>query len=148
MSFNWKIFVVAFVFSLATGILSNVSQYLFQMFDFSPEGYVWVSFSLNVAMFFVSPALLFAFLYVIGGKTDLAAEFKSVGVSLFLGSWIGHLIGYFPLQFVFIAQYGGSFVGPVGLWFLWYGFRTAFSMEFFVGFAAFSMAYIARKHSL
>jgi len=145
MKFKWKIFVVAFVFSFVIGALPNVSQFLFPVFSLTPETYSWIASVTSVAAFFVSPALLFASFYLIGGKIDLASEFTSVVVPLFLGSWVGYLIGYFPLHFIYIAQYGGTFAGPWFLWFLWYAFVRAFSLEFFVGFAALSMAYITRK---
>jgi len=115
------------------------------VFSLTPETYSWIASVTSVAAFFVSPALLFASFYLIGGKIDLASEFTSVVVPLFLGSWVGYLIGYFPLHFIYIAQYGGTFAGPWFLWFLWYAFVRAFSLEFFVGFAALSMAYITRK---
>jgi len=150
MKFKWKIFVVAFLFSFVIGALPNVSQFLFQMFHSSlAEVFEWIMFALNVVSFFVSPLLLFASFYYMGRKIDLAAEFLSVVVSLFLGSWFGHLIGYFPLEFIRIFQNGGTFIGWTwGLWFLWYAFSKAFSLEFFAGFAALSMAYIVRKRSL
>jgi len=148
MEFKWRIFAVALVFSSVIGVLSNVSVFIFRMFDLTPEVYRWITFAISIVTFFVSPALLFACLYLMGRKIDLVAEFSSVVVPLFLGSWIGHLIGYFPLQLIYIALYGSTFVGPWGLWFIWYAFISAFSSEFFVGFAALSMAYIARKRSL
>jgi len=148
MEFKWKIFAVALVFSLVMGALSNVSLFVFRVFDLSPEAYGWIAFIIGVATFLVSPVLLFASFYLIGGKIDLEAEFLSVVVPLFLGSWLGHLVGYFPLQFSYMVWYGGSLVGPWVLGYVWYGFMMAFSLEFFAGFAALSMAYIARKRSL
>jgi len=147
MEFKWRIFVVAFAFALVIGALSNVSQFLFRMFDLTPEEFSRIVSAISIATFFVSPVLLFACLYIMGGKIDLATEFLSIVVPLFLGSWSGHLIGYFPLQFIYIAQSGSTFVGTWVLWFMWYAFREAFSLEFFVGFAALSMAYITRKRS-
>jgi len=149
MVFNWRIFVVGFVFGLVIGALSNVSQFLFRMFDnLTPQMFSWITSVISVATFFISPVLLFACLYIMGEKIDLVTEFLSVVVPLFLGTWAGHLIGYFPLQFILIAWNGGTFAGPWVFWFMWYAFRAAFSLEFFVGFAALSMAYIARRRSL
>jgi len=147
MEFKWRIFVIAFVFALVIGVLSNSFQFLYRMFDFSPEVYGWITFTIGVVTFFVSPVLLFASFYLTGQKIDLAAEFLSVVVPLFLGSWAGHVIGYFSLQYIYMVQYGGTYVGPWALWWVWYAFRTAFSFEFFVGFAALAMAYISRKLS-
>ena len=149
MEFKWRIFAVALVFSSVIGVLSNVSLFIFRMFDLTPEVYRWITFAISIVTFFVSPALLFACLYLMGRKIDLVAEFSSVVVPLFLGSWFGHLIGYFPLEFIRIFQNGGTFIGWTwGLWFLWYAFSKAFSLEFFAGFTALSMAYIVRKRSL
>jgi len=147
MEFRWKIFAVAFVIALAVGVLSNVPTFLFRMLNLTPQWFSWIALVVSVATFFVSPGLFFAAFYLIGGKIDIVAEFLSVVVPLFLGSWAGELIGYFPLQFIFVAQYGGTFIDPWSLGFLWYAFRAAFSYEFFVGFAALSMAYIVRKRS-
>jgi len=147
MEFKWRFFTVAFVISLAVGALSNVSPFLFRMLDLTPESYAWTAFIIGVASFFVSPGLFFAAFYLMGRKTDLVVEFLSIVVPLFLGSWIGHLVGYFPLQFIYVVQHGNTFVGPWVLWFLWYVFSAAFSREFFVGFAALSMAYIVAKRS-
>jgi len=147
MEFRWKIFAVAFLFSFVVGALSNVSSFLFRSVDLTPEVYGWITFAISVTSFFVSPVLLFASLYLMGRKIDLAMEFQSVVVPLFIGSWAGHLIGYFPFQLLYIARQGGTFTGPWVFWFLWYAFMTAFSLEFFAGFAALSMAYIAKKRS-
>jgi len=153
MEFRWKIFAVAFVIALAVGVLSNVPtflfSYLFRTLRLTPEWYSWIALVLNVATFIVSPGLAFAAFYLMGGKIDIVVESLAVVVPLFLGSWVGHLIGYFPLQIILIAQSGGSFIDPwsLGFGFLWYAFRAAFSYEFFVGFSALSIAYIVRKRS-
>jgi len=145
MQFNWRIFVVAFIFSLVVGVLSGISQFLFEVFMWSMEVYTWVNFGISVVAFVVSPLLLFACFYIMGKKIDFAAEFPSAVVPLFLGSWVGHLLGYFTLQLGLYSRYSGAFVEPLALWFSWYGFRMAFSFEFFAGFAALSMSYIAKK---
>jgi hypothetical protein len=103
---------------------------------------------MSMATFLVSPLLFFAVFYIIGHKMDLVAEFLSVVVPLFLGSWAGHLIGYFPLQFIHITLYGTTINWSWILWSFWYVFRTALSLEFFGGFTALSIAYITRKRSL
>jgi len=104
--------------------------------------------SVNMVTFLISPLLLFACFYIIGQKIDLTTDFLSVVLSLFLGAWIGHLIGSLSLQFISYALYSGaSFVSWI-LWAMWYSFMVAFSLEFFVAFAALSMAYIVRKRSM
>lgn len=112
MEFKWRIFAVALLFSLMSGAISSISPFLPRILDLKPQEFAWVSFAVSVAAFFVSPVLLFAFLYLMGRKIDLVAEFSLVVVPLFLGSWFGHLIGYFPLQFFYIALFGSSFFGP------------------------------------
>jgi len=146
--FNWRIFVVALAFSLVISAISYLDQFLFMIFRFPPRDWAWIALLFSVASFVVSPVLLFAYFFFTGGKIDLAAEFSSVVVPLFLGSWVGHVVGYYTLQFLYLSQYGGTFLDPWVFGFLWYAFRIAFSFEFFVGFAALSMAYIARKRSL
>jgi len=152
VKFDWRIFLVAFAFSLARGILGNSSFLLLRMFDFGALTFSLVSLAFSLVSFIVSPLLLFGIFYFMGKKIDLVAEFLSVVVSLFLGSLIGHLIGYFPLQLFYILQYGGSF-GVAGSLFLnvlsiaWYVFAFAFSLEFFVAFTALSMSYVVTKRS-
>ena len=147
MEFNWRIFLVASVFSLVIGALSNVSPLLFWTSDLGPETLAWISFAMSAVTFFVSPVLLFACFYLIGGKMDLVAEFRSVIVPLFLGSLAGHLIGYFSSQIVYIVWYSRTLSWLSIPWIVWYVFIRVFSYEFFVGFAALSMAYIVRKRS-
>jgi hypothetical protein len=143
---------VAFAFSLAKGILGNSSFLLFQMFNLEPLASSWVSLALTVLSSLVSPLLLFGVFYFMGKKIDLVAEFLSVVVPLFLGSLIGHLAGYFPLQILYILQFGGSLDLAASLflnvlWIAWYVFWIAFSLEFFVAFTALSMSYIVEKRS-
>jgi len=148
MEFKWKIFLVVLLFALAVGALSNLSLFLFRMLNFGPEALSWVSIAVNMVTFLISPLLLFACFYIMGQKIDLATDFPSIALSLFLGAWIGHLIGSLSLQFISYALYGGaSFVSWI-LWVMWYSFIVAFSLEFFVAFAALSMAYIVRKRSM
>lgn len=101
-----------------------------------------VFFSTHVVSFILSPLLLFASFYLIGRNIDLASDFLSVLVSLFIGSLAGRLIGYFFL-------YADSYAAPSSfLEFLWLGLEllyVAFSLEFFVGFTALAMAYIVKK---
>jgi hypothetical protein len=101
-----------------------------------------VFFSTHVVSFILSPLLLFASFYFIGRNIDLASDFLSVLVSLFVGSLAGRSIGYFSL-------YADSYVVPSSfLEFLWLGLELlciAFSLEFFVGFTALAMAYIVKK---
>jgi len=147
MEFKWGIFLVALSFSLTIGALSNVSLFLYRIFDFTPEVFSWLNVALSAAAFFLSPVLLFVCLFLMGRNIDLVAEFLSVVVPLFIGSWVGHLIGYYSFYFLYIFQYDGSLVGPWIIGLVWHAFVTAFSAEFFVGFAALSMAYITTKRS-
>ena len=147
MNFNWRIFAIAFVFSLASGVLSNSLQLLYLWLRFTPETASWIGFGLGIASFVISPVLLFAVFYLIGENIDFVTQFQLVVVPLFVGSWIGHLAGDFSMQLIPVVSFGNVLLGPSGLLLVWYGFRLAFSLEFFVGFAAFSMAYIARKRS-
>jgi len=143
MEFKLRIFVIAFVLSFATGALSTANLFLPRTLRPDVFGLAW--FILKVVEFFLNPVLVFVSFYLLGRKIDLVAEFMSVLLSLFLGSWFGHMTGYFSLQFTFITWYGGTFVVPTVLWVVWYAFTLAFSLEFFVGFTAFSMVYIVRK---
>jgi len=141
------IFVVAFVFSIVIGVLSNAFSLLSVLLKLDFITSSWVALLIQLVSFFVSPILLFASFYVIGIKIDVVTEFLGVVVSLFLGSCAGHLIGYFSLEYILISQYGVTISEP---WFLWRALsllRNVFSFEFFVGFAALSMAYIVRKRS-
>lgn len=149
---NWRIFFVALIFSLIIGVLGNVSVVLFWVFAPDAQAIAFMSLGLNVVSFFISPLLLFAVFYFIGGRIDLVFEFLSVVMSLFLGSLAGHLIGYFPLQLFYVIGYDSTFASQGFLfvnilWMLWYAFRIAVSAEFFVGFTALSIAYIMKKRS-
>jgi hypothetical protein len=104
----------------------------------------WLFSLIEAGRFIISPFLLFACFYFIGGNIDLASDFLSVLLSLFIGSWTGQLIGGL-LIFCYISQalFGSA---PYTMWqYLWAVFHSAFSLEFFVGFTALAMAYIMRK---
>jgi hypothetical protein len=143
MRFNWKVFVVAFVFSLVTTFLSGIFPTLVYAsardlgLDYSMV--YWLSI---VASFVISPFLLFASFYRMGRNVDLKAEFRSVVASLFFGSWAGHFISlvYSTSAWAMTSTYAVIAV-------IWYGVSSALSIEFFVGFSALSMAYIYKSQT-
>lgn len=149
MGFNWKVFFVALSFSLAIGVFSNIFIYLVRL-DLGTELYLWVTLSIDVVHFFVSPLVLFASFYLIGRNIDLIAEFPSILVPLFLGSWIGHLIGYFSLVLLCFFLYAETWTFTSwNYWHIfWFVVFRALSLEFFVGFGALSMSYIVKKRQM
>jgi hypothetical protein len=140
MKLNWKVFAVAFVFSFVITVPSYASTILIRTLNH--EMWDLVVFSTDVISFILSPLLLFASFYLIGRNIDLVSDFPSVLVPLFVASLAGRLVGYLSL-------YAGSYSAPSTLLeFLWCGLsllRTAFSLEFFVGFTALAVAYIVKK---
>lgn len=149
VKFNLIVFGVAFAFSFVVDAISNSSILVDRVLSLSSEKFVWAVYFINVVSFIVSPFLLFASFYLIGRDIDLASDFLSVLVPLFLGSWAGHLIGYFSLAFCYMSLYAGPYFAPTALlqflWTGWTGFTMAFSLEFFVGFTALAIAYIVKK---
>jgi hypothetical protein len=140
MKFNWTVFTVAFAFSFVIPALSYISTFLTRTLNH--EMWDLLFFSTHAVSFILSPLLLFASFYLIGRNIDLASDFPSVLVSLFVGNLAGCLIAYFSL-------YVGSYVASSSfLEFLWLSLELlymAFSLEFFVGFTALAMAYIVKK---
>ncbi len=148
MKFNWKVFFVILPFSLGIGVLSNVYLYLLP-WHLGPVQYSRVIWSINVVSFCVSPLVLFASFYLMGRDIDLIAEFPSVLVPLFLGSLIGHLIGHFSSVLLYTSLYPDwNSLSQNYLWFFWVPISKVFSSEFFVGFGALSMSYIAQKRQI
>lgn len=152
MQLNSKIFFVALIFSLTIGVLGNASVILFRIFAPDSQTIFLTSLGLNVISFCVSPLLLFAVFYFMGRKMNIVFEFLSVVTSLFLGSFVGHLIGYGLPLLLYIVGYDSTFASQGFLFvsilsMLWYAFRIAFSTEFFVGFTALSIAHIMKKRS-
>jgi hypothetical protein len=146
MKFMWKIFLVTFLFSLAVAILSNSYKILILTIrNLSAYDYGALLFLLSVVSFFISPALFFGVLYLIGRNLDFATEFMSVVISLFLGCWLGHLVGFFTIEFVYITNYDSALSISQLLYYFWYIFPFAFSSEFFIGFTAVSMAHIKKS---
>ena len=148
MGFNWKVFFVALPFSLVIGVLVNVHLYLLRL-DLGPVPYSWVMLSIDVVGFVISPLILFASFYLMGRNIDLIAEFPSILMSLFLGSWIGHLIGYFSSVLLYISLYADlHFSSFTYLYYFWAAVSNALSVNFFVGFAALSISYIMKKRQI
>jgi hypothetical protein len=143
MKFNWKVFAVAFMFSFVVRALLYSFSYLLLHIS-GPQMSVWLVPLFEVGTFIISPFLLFASFYLIGRKIDLVSNFPSVLVSLFIGSWIGQLIGSLLL---FLNTSTGSIESAAYvLWqYLWVVVYSMFSTEFFVGFTALSVAYIIKK---
>jgi hypothetical protein len=97
---------------------------------------------MSVVHFILCPLLLFVSFYIIGRTIDLASDFPSILLCLFVGSLAGHLIGYFSLNV-------GSYTPPSShlelLWFALDLLYMAFSLEFFAGFTALTISYITKK---
>lgn len=132
-------------FSLVIGVFLNVHLYLLRL-HLETVLYSYVMWSIDVVSFFISPLVLFASFYLMGRNIDLIAEFPSILVSLFLGSWIGHLIGYFSSVLLYISLYADLHFSSFGyLYYFWAAVSNALSLNFFVGFAALSISYIVKK---
>lgn len=148
MGFNWKVFFVALPFSLAIGVRLNIHLYLLRL-DLGPVPYSYVMWSIEVVSFVISPLFLFASFYIMGRNIDLIAEFPSILMALFLGSWIGHLTGYFSSVLLYISLYAGLlFSLYTYLHYFWVAVSMALSLNFFVGFAALSISYIVKKRQI
>jgi hypothetical protein len=144
MKVNLKVFLVAFVFSFIVNIPSYASTLLIRTLN--PGMWNLIFFSTNVISFILSPLLLFVSFYLIGRNIELASDFPSVLVSLFIGSWVGQLIGGLLIFWcVSIALFAST--SYILLQCLWGVFSFAFSFEFFVGFTALAMAYIVKKRA-
>ena len=144
MKINWTVFTVALIFSFVVGALSHSYFYLGSL-HLSPQTFNWLWSLITVGSFIISPFLLFASFYLIGRNIDLASDFPSVLVPLFIGSWAGKLIGRLGISWYIIVSQGWESAPSTLLGFLWAGFTMAFSFEFFVGFTALAMAYIVKK---
>ncbi len=143
MKLNWTVFAVALMFSFVVGALSHSLLYLYSL-NLSPQTVDWLLSLIEAGRFIISPFLLFASFYLIGRNIDLASDFLSVLVPLFIGSWAGQLIGGL-LIFLYISQALFGSASYTLLQYLWAVFYSAFSLEFFVGFTALAVAYIVKK---
>lgn len=144
MKFNWTVFTVALIFSFVVGALSHSLFYL-GLLHLSPQMFDWLWSLIKVGSFIISPLLLFTSFYLIGRNIDLASDFLSVLVPLFIGSWAGQLIGRLLIFWYIYVSQGWESAPSTLLQYLWAGFTMAFSLEFFVGFTALAMAYIVKK---
>ncbi|MDH5793903.1 MAG: hypothetical protein OEZ18_05010 [Candidatus Bathyarchaeota archaeon] len=144
MKFNWTVFTVALIFSFVVNALSHSYFYLGTL-HLSPQTFNWLWRLITVGSFIISPLLLFASFYLIGRNIDLASDFLSVLVPLFIGSWAGQLIGRLGILWYIIVSLGWESAPSTLFGFLWVGFTMAFSFEFFVGFTALATAYIVKK---
>ena len=136
------------MFSFVVGALSHRMFYL-GLLHLSPQMYNWLWSLIGVGSFIISPLLLFTSFYLIGRNIDLASDFLSVLVPLFIGSWAGQLIGRLGISWYIFVSLGWesapSTLLSTLLKYLWVGFTMAFSFEFFVGFTALATAYIVKK---
>ena len=144
MKFNWKVFTVALIFSFVVGALSHSYFYLGTL-HLSLQTFNGLWRLITVGSFIISPLLLFASFYLIGRNIDLASDFPSVLVPLFIGSWAGQLIGGLGISWYIIVSLGWGSAPSTLFGVLWVGFTIAFSFEFFVGFTALATAYIVKK---
>ncbi len=144
LKINWKVFTVAFIFSFVAGALPHSYFYLASL-HLSPQTFNWLWSLIEVGMFIISPLLLFASFYLIGRNIDLASDFLSVVVPLFIGSWAGQLIGRLGTSWYISVSLGWESAPSTLVGFAWAALHEAFSFEFFVGFTALAMAYIVKK---
>ena len=144
MKFNWTVFTVALIFSFVVNALSHSYFYLGTL-HLSPQTFNWLWRLITVGSFIISPLLLFASFYLIGRNIDLASDFLSVLVPLFIGSWAGQLIGRLGISWYIIVSQGWESAPSTLFGLLWVSFTMAFSFEFFVGFTALATAYIVKK---
>jgi hypothetical protein len=144
LKFNWKVFTVALTFSFVVNALLHSYFYLVTL-HLSPQTFNWLWSLIEVGKFIISPVLLFASFYLIGRNIDLASDFLSVLVPLFIGSWAGQLIGGVGISWYIMVSLGWGSTPSTLFGALLVGFTIAFSFEFFVGFTALATAYIVKK---
>lgn len=130
--------------SLSLSVLLPTVFFYLGSLNLSSQMFDWLWSLVRVGSFIISPFLLFASFYHIGRNIDLASDFLSVLVSLFIGSWVGQLIGGL-LIFQYISQASFGSAPYTLLQYLWAVVYSGFSLEFFVGFTALAMAYIVKK---
>lgn len=146
MELKLRFLLLALVFSLLTSFIRNVCV-IFDV-DPSPYGtYPWVSFSINLVGFLVSPCLLFVILYFAGKGVNLETKFMSVATSLFIGNLIGQLFWFITMYFVIYPLKNMIVIEPVGLRYLLQIVKLSFSSELFISFAAVAFAYFVERRS-
>jgi hypothetical protein len=152
-----KVFIFAFLTSAVFALLSNIYLLLFPRL--SPSASYFQNYALiyglsSVASYAISPVLVFVIFYFVGKSIDMPAEFRSVIVALAVGSFIGYVAAYFPLELRFIAGSGVFSSGGMLTVFLIAttvgaslvtGVERVFASTFFVGLAALGLVYIRKK---
>jgi hypothetical protein len=119
--------MLAFLTSAVFALFSNIYLLLFPRFSPSSsalQNYAIISALASFAGYAVSPVVVFVIFYFVGKSIDIPTEFKSVTAALAVGSFIGYVAAYFPLQFSYLAGSGGFFSS---------GMPTAFLIAIVVG---------------
>lgn len=144
MRFEWVIFCVAFGFSLVVTVIENSYTIFLNVFRLPME---MTTLAISIVRLFISPLVLFASFYLIGRNVDFGVRFQPVLVSLFFGSWAGHLTAYFSFALWSLSRVGFSIYSwsPRLLEYALMIVSFALSFEFFAGLSAISVAYIVRR---
>ena len=145
MNFNWRIFGGLLVFSLIQGFLYGYQQYLgahlntsnFQTFT------NWTDIIDGVFIFV--PLVLFITFYLLGKRTDIVANLKTVLISLLTGSVVGYFIGFGPFAYLFVTPSGPNLTVLYVL--VLHAILSIFWMSFCVALAALSFGYASNKKS-
>ncbi|PVX24732.1 MAG: hypothetical protein CW691_06735 [Candidatus Bathyarchaeum sp.] len=151
MKFNLPVFFVAFLFSLAVGVIKDpIIEYVLQQ---STTFGQWVAFSdylssvHGLIILCVSPLLVFVFFYYLGKRIDLTTDFLPVVGPLFFASWIGHSVAYLVMRLLYpgaplfllitSADYINATIQVV--------IFNAFSIEFFAALSALCIAHFLNQ---
>ncbi len=143
MKFNWRILGGVLVSSLIMGFLYGYQQYLEVHFNVSSAFTNWLDIIDGVII--VVPLVLFSSFYLLGKRTDIVANLKTVLISLLLGSVVGYFIGFGPFAYLFITPSGPNL--NILYSFVLHGALSIFWMSFCVGLAALSVGYVLNKNS-
>ena len=133
-------FALALLMGLALGVLSGCFRYM--PFMMPPSDFIVYMGILNWVRVAVNPFLVFTVFYFHGRKLDLKAKLRSVMVLLFLGLYVGNVLGSIVTFPVIMHsqkfQKFRFFLGTV----LMSLFPTIIISPFFVSLSASAIAYI------
>jgi len=151
LKFNLPVFSVAFLFSLAVGVLKDpIIEYVIEQSTMFGQ---WSSLSDYVSsihaliILCVSPLLLFVFFYYLGKRINLTTDFLPVVVPLFFASWIGHSVAYLVMRLLypgaplFLLVTTVDYINAIFQVVIF----NAFSIEFFVALCALSVAHFLNQ---
>ena len=110
-----KVSLVAFLLAIPFSIFSNMI-FLVDLFSRSSsiDPWIWLGFVLNlgsVGSFVLCPIVFFVVFYFVGRAVDLAAKLRFVVVPLVFSCFLGYIITYGLLAYVFAINSGGANLG-------------------------------------